>query len=270
MYETLDIQKLRAACAGRAIGGTIHFFETIDSTSTCARDLARTGAPEGTTVIAERQTAGRGRLGRTWESPPGRNLYLSLILRPDLPIETVPQITLAAGIATARAARHWVAEAGIKWPNDVLVQGKKVAGLLAEMERPADGGLFVILGIGVNLNLRPDELPEELRSKAAGLAAFTKGGSIDRAEFAARLLDEIEAVYGKFVNGGFAALHDEWNSLSLLNGAEVSIDDGGRLVEGVAAGLAADGTLRVIQPGGIETRVVAGDVTVRGGYQPVP
>jgi BirA family biotin operon repressor/biotin-[acetyl-CoA-carboxylase] ligase len=153
----------------RRIGRVIHHFETIDSTNRRAMELARSGAAEGEVVLAEAQTKGRGRLGRSFFSPPNVSLYASLILRPRIPPALAPQITLVAGLAVAMAVeRHGAVRPGLKWPNDVLLGSLKVAGILTEMESEADRVLHVICGPGVNLNVPAGAFPPELRHRAAG------------------------------------------------------------------------------------------------------
>jgi BirA family biotin operon repressor/biotin-[acetyl-CoA-carboxylase] ligase len=164
----------------------VRWLARVDSTQQVARDLARDGAAEGTAVVAEEQTAGRGRLGRTWHSPAGENLYCSVVLRPPRAPGEVPQIALVAGIAVAAAVEEATGRRpAIKWPNDVLLDGKKVAGILTEMESELDRVHHVIAGIGVNLNTR--RFPRELRDKASSLLLLT-GRPVDRARFAAAML----------------------------------------------------------------------------------
>src|SRR5581483_2965854 len=173
----------------------IEWRAEIDSTQRLARDLARAGAEEGTCVVAEAQSAGRGRLGRTWHSPPGTNLYCSVVLRPPLAPAAVPQLALVAGVAVAAAvAETTTLSAEIKWPNDVLVGGRKVAGILTELEAELERVRFVIVGIGVNLNTTA--FPAELAERATSLA-LASGRPVDRAAFTGRLLAALEERYGR-------------------------------------------------------------------------
>lgn len=260
----LDIDTLRQARAAAAIGHSIEYFASIGSTNDRVRELAASGAPEGVVAIAEAQTHGRGRLGRRWESPANRNLYISVLLRPPIDAEAVPLIALVAGLATAEAVAAWAPQARIKWPNDVLIDGRKTAGILTELY--ADGEApAVIAGIGVNLNIRVDELPEELRDKATSVSAAT-GRVVDRAAFAAALLARLQERYQQFCSGGFAAVRRHWEALSCLNGRHVRISGAGTTQQGTVAGMADDGTLRLVSDDGDEMRVVAGDVTVLDGY----
>ena len=250
----------------------LHWFAEVDSTQRVARELGRAGAPEGSVVIAERQTAGRGRLGRPWPSPAGVNLYCSVLLRPPLAPSAVPQIALVAGVAAAAAiAEETGLRAAIKWPNDVLLGGRKVVGILVEMDSEVERVHHVTVGIGVNLNTARSSFPPELRDKASSLR-LESGRRIDRAAFTGRLLAALEARYGRFLAVGFAtSVRAEWESLSCLTGTEVRVtsrdEELAGTVTGTVLGLDVDGALRLRQADGHELRIVAGEVTVRDGYR---
>lgn len=264
-HVPLSIEDIRRARAGARIGCCLHYCESVNSTNTLALQLARDGAPDGTVVMAETQTKGRGRLGRSWVSPPYRNLYLSAVLRPAIAASAAPQLTLVAGVAVAETVRQWAPRAAIKWPNDVLIDGRKVAGILTEMEAEEGRVGVVILGIGVNLNSEATDFPEELRDRAIGLCTAAHG-LVDRDAVATRLLSRLEERYELFLREGFAAIRPLWEGLSCLTGRRVDIDGGGERYTGVVIGLGADGTLRLHGPAGEEISVVAGDVTVVDGY----
>ena len=261
----LSIDTVREARRAARLGGAIHYFESVDSTNSVAHRLAGECAAEGTVVIAETQTRGRGRLGRRWISPPLRNLYMSVVLRPPLPAAAAPQLSLVAGLAAAETIREWAPRACLKWPNDVLINGRKVCGILTEME--AEGGrvAFVILGIGVNLNSTDDEFPAELQGKAVSVRSTT-GAIVDRTAFTERLLSRLEERYDLFLREGFAAIQPLWEAFSSLTGRHVRIDDGGTHYEGCVAGIADDGSLRVRDATGRALQVMVGDVTVVDGY----
>jgi BirA family biotin operon repressor/biotin-[acetyl-CoA-carboxylase] ligase len=247
----------------RWLGRALHDFAELDSTSTTARELAAGGAAHGTVVIADAQRAGRGRLGRSWASPAGKNLYLSAVLRSELPAERLAQISLLAGVALCETVREWC-PAEIKWPNDVLAGGRKVVGILAEMDGAASGRI-VVLGIGVNLNAELDDFPAELRDKAGSLRLVT-GTPIDRARFTARLLNTLEVRYEQWHHEGFAPIAAAWRSLTPLIGRQIRVQEPGGVVEGAVIDIADDGALRLRLADGREHRVVAGDVTVIDGY----
>jgi BirA family biotin operon repressor/biotin-[acetyl-CoA-carboxylase] ligase len=247
-------------------GRQLASFETIDSTNVYASRWARDGAPEGTLVVAERQTAGRGRLGRHWVSPARVNLYASLVLRPRLQPADAPQLALAAAVGVARALEPLApGRVAIKWPNDCLLDGKKVAGILTEMDAEVDRIRAVVLGIGVNLNAPVRAFPRELRDTATSVLLAT-GSAVDRPRFAAALCATLEAVYDRVVADGFAVLADEWESYSCLTGRQVTIDCGGRRSEGTVRGIDASGRL-VLDGSAGEERIMAGDVSIVNGYR---
>jgi BirA family biotin operon repressor/biotin-[acetyl-CoA-carboxylase] ligase len=245
-------------------GALVH-QETIDSTNRLAAELARQGADEGTVVLAEQQTAGRGRLGRSWVSPSRLNLYASIVLRPAMPPLEVPRLTLVAGIAVAEAIAATVPlRAEIKWPNDVLLGGRKVAGVLTELEAETERVRFVIVGIGVNLNAARSDFPPELQSKATSLL-LASGAPVDRAAFAGRLLGALDGLYATFLRGGFAALRPRYEELHCLTGRRVTIE-GKPPVAGTVRGIDDSGALLVESAGTVQ-RVISGEVTLRGAYR---
>jgi len=258
------IDDLCQACKGRLIGKEILSFSKIDSTNREARDRAKGGAPEGLVILADSQSHGKGRLGRSWESPPGTNLYLSIILRPPVDPSDAPQITLLAGVATARALSDVSGlKCLIKWPNDILLRGKKLAGILAEMEGEGARVGFVILGIGVNVNWRREDFPADLGGTATSLRAES-GKEISRAAAAAGILRELEKEYTAFMREGFSSrLKDEWNRISWINGKEVTLSLPEGEISGRALGLDTDGALLLLDGKGKTRRFIAGDVSLR-------
>ena len=265
------------ARADLRIGRQILVLEVTRSTNSDAMALGREGAPEGHVVIAEEQTAGRGRLGRTWESSRGVNLYLSILLRPKMPPWRAPQLSLVAGVAVAETVAEEGIDARIKWPNDVVtITGgviadapvrpplRKLAGILTEIEAEVDSARFVVVGIGVNLNSDLSHFSPELEGTATSVF-LERGTRIDRAAFAARLLARFEECYDLWTKGGFAAVAPRWRALSVLDGRTVDIDAPGERTTGVCAGIDDDGTLLVDTPAG-RRRILAGDVTISGGY----
>jgi BirA family biotin operon repressor/biotin-[acetyl-CoA-carboxylase] ligase len=242
----------------------IEWRAETDSTQRVARDLARAGAAEGTTVVAEAQTAGRGRLGRTWHSPPGVNVYVSVVLRPPVAPALVPQLALVAGLAVADAVAATGLEPAIKWPNDVLVGGRKVAGVLTEMEAEVERVGHAVVGIGVNVN--GTAFPPDLREKATSLR-IAAGRPVDRAAFTGRLLAALESRYATWLAGGFAALRDGWERRASLTGRAVRIAAPDGEVAGRVRGIGADGALEVVRADGALARIVAGEVTVADGYR---
>jgi BirA family biotin operon repressor/biotin-[acetyl-CoA-carboxylase] ligase len=249
-------QGLRTRTIGREI---VHLAETA-STNILAMDLAHKGATDGTVVIAEVQTGGKGRMGRAWASPRG-NLYLSVILRPEVPVHKAPLITLMGAVAVASAVReHLGIPAGIKWPNDILIAGKKVAGLLTEMSAETDRIRHIVLGIGVNVNMDIRELPADVRRTATTLAAVA-AARVDRTAFAKALMVGLDSWYHRFLKSDAEVL-DAWNKLNVTIGSRVAVAGAGTVLEGLARGVDAEGRLIVKLDDGSLRQVTAGDVTI--------
>lgn len=243
-----------------SMGRVIHYFEALDSTNQTAYQLALAGAKEGEVVIAESQRKGRGRLGRQWFSPPFLNLYLSLILRPPISLQKAPLMTLVAAVATFDAiARFPDLKPSIKWPNDILIDHRKVAGILNELHSEADRVHFIILGVGVNLNLQREAMPEELRPNATSLRD-EMGGVISRKSFLGDLLFELETWYKLFLRDGGKAIIQAWTERTQIEGKPVRVTSFGETVEGIAVGVDSDGALLVKRADGHRSRIVAGDV----------
>ncbi|MDH4265628.1 MAG: biotin--[acetyl-CoA-carboxylase] ligase [Deltaproteobacteria bacterium] len=265
MVETSNwVEELRKARKGKLIGKEILFFDRVDSTNRLGREYALKRAEEGFVILAESQAQGRGRQGRVWESPAGVNLYLSVILKPSIPPAVAPQITLLAGVASANAlTRASGLEARIKWPNDIFIHGKKVAGILSEMEAEGLKIRFVILGMGVNVNWKMEEVPPDLQGLASSLMA-EGGRKFSRALVAGELLEELEREYELFLREGFSPrLREEWNRLSWVNQKWVTVKVMDKEFAGQVLGLDADGALLLRDRKGNRQRLVAGDVSLR-------
>ena len=256
----LCLDELRQGLALKRLSGQLHYFPEIDSTNSVARRLADSGACEGDIVIAEAQTRGRGRLGRQWQSPPFANLYFSVILRPSLPAANAPQITLMSAVALAETVDQFISQTTtIKWPNDILVDGKKLAGILTEASCDSAGLQYVILGIGVNLNYRFETMPEEIRQRAISVAELT-GKSVRREGFFERLIQALDRCYGELEERGFARLASRWEAHFSLRGRKVRVESGGQSISGTAIGIDHDGALIIEEARGTRHRVIAGDV----------
>jgi len=256
--DRLGALELRPLLNTHDLGQVLHCREDLPSTNDLAKELAEQGAAHGEVVVAERQTAGRGRRGRSWSSPAGKNLYLSVVLRPDLPPQRAAELTLVASLAVCDACRQAGVDAAIKWPNDVLVGGRKVAGILTELAAEPDEVHWVVVGIGVNLNASRDDFPDELRETASSLA-LERGQPVPRALFTAALLSLLEQWLDRHAEEGFAAVRQAWRERSATLGREVRVEAGGAEVGGVAEDLDETGALLVRGEGGL-VRVVAGDV----------
>jgi len=260
----LSLDEIQGALGTKRLGTKFHYFEEIDSTNSCARRLADAGAPEGEVVIAERQFEGRGRLGRSWESPPYCNLYFSLLLRPALAPVHAPQMTLMAAVALADTVAAFVVEPPvIKWPNDILLQGKKVAGILTESSCDAKHIEFVILGIGVNLNFPCERMPASIRDRATSLMEVG-GKSFSRENFLRRLIQDLDRCYGILEDFGFDAIAPRWEAYFALRGRRVRVEMGDEVISGTATGIDGDGALLLEAEDGVIRRVLAGDVIPLG------
>lgn len=242
--------------ANKWIGSVTRREETVDSTNRVARQWAREGAPHGALVVAGAQSGGRGRRGRDWDSPAGMGLWLSIVLREVLP-EQKPLVPLGTALAVADACRQAaLVTPDIKWPNDLVLGNKKMAGILAEAE-----GEAVVVGIGVNVRQRPEDFPPDLRETATSLETAT-GCQVDMDALEAAVLDHMEARMSAF------DFLDEYKSRCVTLNTRVRVHGVEQLVEGLAEALDAGGVLLVRDDRGIVHRVLAGDVSVRGarGY----
>ena len=248
----------------RWMGKTLHHYEALDSTNSEAYQRALGGAQEGEIVIAESQRKGRGRLGRPWVSPPGVNLYLSVILRPDLPPHQASLVTLMAAVATAEALEQYSGlRPAIKWPNDILLGNRKVAGLLNEINSESDRIHFIILGIGVNLNMDERQLPEDVRPVATSLKQ-EMGQGVSRKLFLQELLVALEKWYGLLMKDGGVPVLEAWREWARISGREIKVTSFGKILSGRAVDIDSDGTLLLEMENGELTRIVAGDVAYAG------
>jgi BirA family biotin operon repressor/biotin-[acetyl-CoA-carboxylase] ligase len=261
--DRLYPEEIAARLETRWLARQIEHLDRTDSTNRIAAERAQTGAAHGYTVVSEAQTAGRGRLGRSFFSPPYLNLYSSSVLRPSLDTMAAPTLipTAAIAVADAVAAELGTSDAvEIKWPNDVLIDGLKTSGILMEMQTVATQVGHVVLGIGVNLNVEPADFPDEFRSTATSVGAHA-GRPIDRVAFATRLYRLLEDALDEHARGGFALLRPRYEAHFRMPGREVRVVgmDGSETV-GRAAGIDDDGALLIDRADAERTRVIAGDV----------
>lgn len=267
--DRLYPEELDAGLETKWIARRIEYLDETDSTNRVALELGRQGAEAGTTVIAEGQTAGRGRLGRNFYSPPYLNLYTSILLRPNLTIAEAPTLILASAIAVAEAVADTLDDSEaveIKWPNDVLIGGSKTSGILMEMSAEASRVSFVVLGIGVNLNGKRDDFPDEFRALATTVSE-ANGRPVDRADFARRLYAALEEILELHETSGWEGVRPRFESRFRMRGREVEVKDmNGESLSGIAHGIANDGALEIECTQGARAgeivRVVAGDVTL--------
>ncbi len=263
--DRLYAEEVQHGLGTRWLARAYHHLDETDSTNRVALEQARAGAPHGTTVVAEGQTAGRGRLGRSFFSPPYLNLYTSIVLRPSLDTAEAPTLIQAAGIAVAEAVAGEIGDSRaveIKWPNDVLLGGLKTSGILMELGAEATRVDFLVLGIGVNLNVSRETFPEEFRALATSLSSHA-GRRIDRVVFARRLYHALEEVLDAHAAGGFAAIRPRFEARFRMAGRPVRVRNlDGSETAGRCDGIDADGALLLAGEDGSVRRVVAGDVTI--------
>lgn len=261
--DILSLDEVRERLLTSCIGRQMFCRAQTTSTNADAFRLAEDGAGEGTTVIAEAQSGGKGRRGRVWSSPSGVNLYCSVVLRPAIMPHEAPQLTFLSAVAVARTIERTTGlKTEIKWPNDLLVNGRKVAGLLNEMSAETDRVNFVILGIGVNLNMTSGQFPADVRTPATSLL-LELGHPVNRAEFTAAMLGELDRLYSDFLCRGFGPSREEWQQRCNARGREVLVSEGGNdVARGMFAGIDGDGALLLRLPNGLEERILSGDVRV--------
>jgi BirA family biotin operon repressor/biotin-[acetyl-CoA-carboxylase] ligase len=241
------------------LGSNIVYYEKINSTQQVAGELATAGADEGTIVIAESQTCGHGRIGRSWWSPPG-GVYFSVVLRPDLKPAEAVKFTLVAGVSVARAiAKLTNLEPKLKWPNDIIINGKKAGGILTEMNAEMDRINYIVIGIGINVNTRRARFPKEIAGIATSLREEC-GKKVSRVRLLQEILAQLESFYEDFKLLGFGPIRERWKALSNTIGARVSTSSGGKQTEGEAIDIDGDGALILRKANGALERVIAGDV----------
>ncbi|MEK0314088.1 biotin--[acetyl-CoA-carboxylase] ligase [Cohnella sp. 56] len=263
----LNAAELQVRLATAAFGRRLHLLDAVTSTQDVLRDLAEAGAPEGTLVIAERQDNGRGRMGRAWVSPPGRGVSMSLLLRPQVPLQQAPQLTLLAAVALCRGlSRETGLAIGIKWPNDLLVDGRKISGILLESAAEDERLRYVAVGLGIAVNLDPADYPDDLLSRAVSLK-IAAGRPFDRAALIAAVLLEFEQLYAVYKERGFEPIRILWETYSVTLNRTVSLNAGNGFFEGIPRGLDAGGGLRVELPEGGERTIYSAEI---GDAAPLP
>jgi len=246
-------------------GQTIVYFDETDSTNTQAKKLGEQGAVHGTLVLAELQNSAKGRRGRGWIAPAGENIYMTILLRPDIEPVHAPMLTLVMAHSTVLAIRRITGlEALIKWPNDVIVGRKKVCGILTEMSAEVDYINHVVIGVGINVNMQ--EIPSDLEAKATTLSR-EKGELIKRADLAAEVMNRFEADYQMFMESrDLSRLKNSYNQMLVNINKEVSIQEVDREYRGQALGINENGELLVKKTDGSIEAIFAGEVSVRGIY----
>lgn len=253
--------ELNSVLTTKVLGRHIIYDESMTSTNVVAKEAARKGASDGTVVVAEEQTGGRGRVQRGWFSPYAKGIWFSVIWRPTFAPQDASKCTLLAAVALVRAFHKMgLTDAGIKWPNDILVHDRKLVGILTEMDATMEQINYIVMGIGINTDVAPVDLPEDLRGKATSF--MTEGVRVVRKELLAAVLLELEALYEEAQRAGFARILDEWRDHSVTLGREVNVIMPNEIYSGTARDIDDDGCLIVDTPTGTQ-RVMAGDVSIR-------
>lgn len=261
----LDLSELSAESIRRGlktdlIGQSIVYYSSLSSTNDLLKELAAQGAPEGTLVIADKQTAGKGRLGRKWLAPPGTSLLMSLLFRPDLAPSQAQRLTMICSLAIADAIEGLTGlPVGLKWPNDILIRGKKAGGILTELGTTGERLDYVAVGMGLNVNLAISTLPE-LRGMATSLSQEL-AREVSRLELLWKILEGIEIRYKSLRRG--ESPHEEWAARLINLGCEVQVTTPHGVLAGLAERVDADGALILRTSDGQRKRILAGDVTLR-------
>lgn len=263
--DSIKEEEIRSFVHTQWLGKQLYSAETVDSTNTWAKRLAEDGAAHGTVVVADEQTGGKGRRGRSWVTPKGTTIAQTKLLKPGMPPERASMLTLVEGLSVAQAIeRLYGLPVGIKWPNDVVIRGKKVCGILTEMSAQVDYINYIVIGTGINTNIK--SFPEELEDKATSLA-LELGHEVKRAELIGVLLECFERDYDSFrKTWDLSGLLEEYNQILVNRDAEVRVLQPGAEYTGIARGIDCMGNLLVDKADGSVEKVYAGEVSVRGLY----
>lgn len=264
--DILTFEEIKNFLNTEYIGKNIIYYDSIDSTNIKAKKLAEGGQEHGTVVISEEQTIGRGRLGRNWVSPKYKGIWMSIILRPNIITENISQITLLGAAAVQKAIMKMGIKTSIKWPNDIVLNSKKVCGILTEMSGEVDHINYLVMGIGINVNLEEEDLPFDLKDVATSLT-LESGKYVDRKTLLANVLNTFEELYNDFVeNGNIKETIDICRENSVLIGKEIQLINRGKVTTAKAIDISDQGELVVENCKGNVEYIVSGEVSVRGIY----
>lgn len=261
--DKVDMGQLQQFLTTERYGRQMHYYDTVDSTQLVAHELVRSGAPDGTVVIAEHQSAGRGRMMREWESSEGKGIWMTVIIRPNVAPHQAPQFTLVTAVSIVQAMKacfnNFTPE--IKWPNDILINGKKTTGILTEMVAEADRIQALLIGIGINVNQQPEDFPDELQNIATSIA-IEEGEPIERVHFVANVLDFLEHYSDHYVKNGFGMIKALWEESSGTIGKQVKATTLREVVEGEAISITESGVLEIRQANGEIKSVYSADIEI--------
>ncbi len=247
----------------KLVAQNLVFYQTTTSTNELAKTLASQGAVEGTVIVADTQTGGKGRRGRSWTSPAGQGLWMSVVLRPQLKPSEASKLTLLAAVAVVKAINRVCGlQVGIKWPNDIVYEGKKLAGILLEMSTIQGGIQYLVIGIGINVNIPLGKFSLELQDRASSLLQVS-GQLVDRTALLQALLQELELAYLQLNCGQFELVLTDWREASVTLGQEVQVEDASELYLGTALDIDEQGALLLRLQNGEAVKVLSGDISVR-------
>jgi BirA family biotin operon repressor/biotin-[acetyl-CoA-carboxylase] ligase len=258
--ETITADEIRLGLHTKFIGQNIHYQETVESTQKIAAHLANENVPEGTVVIAEAQLSGKGRMGRQWHSPKFTGIWMSLILRPNISLPKAPQLTLLTAVAVVQAIEEQTGiTPEIKWPNDILINGKKLTGILTELHAEADQIHSIIIGIGINVNQQLEDFPNELHAIATSLA-IEKKEKISRSRLIKSIFEKFEKLYIYYLEEGFLPIKLLWESYAVSIGKRIKARTLTAVIEGKALGITDDGVLQIQDRHGNIHHVYSADI----------
>lgn len=261
--NTILPHDVKAQLKTKKFGQAITYYESVTSTQEIAHRLAQDGAEEGHIVLADEQTKGKGRLGRTWISPMGTSISMSLILRPKIPPQQAPQLTLLAAVSVVLGIKETTGlSCQIKWPNDILLNGKKIVGILTEIQSEPDTIHSVIVGIGINVNHRLEQFSSEIRNIATSLA-IESGKEVQRALLIANILFELEKLYEQYLQEGFAPIKKLWEASAINMGKEITARTFNGTISGIAKGITDDGVLLLEDNHGKIHSIYSADIEIK-------
>lgn len=263
--DILSKEEIESQMDTEVFGRRVTYFDEIDSTNIYAKKLGEEGDSHGTLVVADKQIQGKGRRGKNWESPKGSGIWMTLILKPNLNPMAASMITIVAGLSVSNAINKlYGIQSFIKWPNDIVINGKKICGILTEMSTEFDYINHLVIGIGINANMK--EFPEDIKAIATSISK-EYGKTILRSELIAAIMKEFEFYYKIFMKtSNLETLMKDYNERLVSKGKEVVIMEAGHKYEAIALGINKDGELRIKTNDGVEKNVFAGEVSVRGIY----
>lgn len=260
--ERVTADEIRLGLKTKFLGRHIHYEESVDSTQKIAHRLAYENASEGTVIIAEEQLSGRGRMDRPWHSPKYTGIWMSVILRPNIPPSRAPQLTLITAVAVVQAIEELTnLSPQIKWPNDILLNGKKVTGILTELQADVDRVISIIIGIGINVNQQLEDYPKELQTIATSLA-IESGNKLQRAEMIKILLNKLEKLYLLYLEKGFYPIKLLWESYAVSIGKNITARTLTGSIHGKAMGITEDGVLMIEDPSGKVHHIYSADIEI--------